>query len=146
MPGHDAFLLALKMNPGITMGALAEQLEITASSATKIAIKMETAGLIRREASRIDNRQNHAFLTENGTAVVEEIITAYENLDNKLINNAKPKDIERGLKLFDRLETDPSSAAKTPKKAGGKKNKKKKNKDQKSSSKNQKKTISRKST
>ncbi len=123
LPGHDTFILVLKMNDGITMGNLAESISMSASATTKIAMKLETAGFIRREPSRVDSRQNHAFLTESGKALASEIAETYDALDAQLTSKAKAKDIERGFKLFDRLESDASSAAKTPKKAGSKKNK-----------------------
>lgn len=125
LPGYDELILALKFSNGITMGALAESTGISASSATKITTKLEAAGFVRREASRVDSRQNHAFLTDTGKTLANEIIIEYDAIDAKLTSKAKPKEIERGFKLFDRLESDPSSAAKTPKKAGGKKNKSK---------------------
>lgn len=122
-PGQDHFLLALNEANGITMGALAEKTGNSASSTTKIATRLEAEGLVRRETSRVDSRQNHAFLTDKGKALAEEIVGAFQALDAELVSRARPKDVDRGFKLFDRLETDPSSAAKTPKKAGGGKKK-----------------------
>ncbi len=136
LPGHDDFLLAIHANDGITMGALAELLDITPSSTTKIAVKMETASLLRRETSRLDSRQNHAFLTDTGAELAAEIMAAYAALDEMLTKTVKAKETERAFKLFDRLEGNPDSAGKKPKKAGKKKsgaelekksNKKKKN-------------------
>ncbi|MGB7334187.1 MAG: MarR family transcriptional regulator [Salaquimonas sp.] len=125
-PGHDSFLLTLNANDGITMGALAEKLDISASSTTKIAIKLEEAGFIRREPSRVDSRQNHAFMSESGKNLASEIITGYEILNSKLLIKVKTKDVEKAFKIFDRIESDSASAGKIPKKAGKKKDKKKK--------------------
>ena len=121
LPGHDDFLLAIHSNDGITMGALAELLEITPSSTTKIAVKMEAAKLLRREASRLDSRQNHAFLTDPGSELAMEIMAAYAALDYLLTKSVKTRETERAFKLFDRLEGNPNSAGKIPKKAGKKK-------------------------
>ena len=121
LPGHDDFLLAAHANEGITMGALAELLDITPSSTTKIAVKMETAKLLRREASRLDSRQHHAFLTGTGAELATEIIAAYAALDEMLTKAVKTKETERAFKLFDRLEGNPDSVGKKPKKAGKKK-------------------------
>jgi DNA-binding MarR family transcriptional regulator len=138
LPGHDDFLLAIGSADGITMGALAEALEITPSSTTKIAVKMEAVNLLRREPSRVDSRQNHALLTAEGVALVSEIISAYKMLDDRLLKTVKSKEIEKAFRLFDRIEADPSSEAKKPKKAGKKKLKTEKTK--KTSKKNKKKT------
>ena len=123
LPGYDDFLLAIGTAEGITMGALAEALEITPSSTTKIAVKMEASNLVRREPSRIDSRQNRAFLTEKGITLAQEIMETYNALDAKLLENVKSKETEKAFKFFDRLEGDPASAGKKPKKAGKKKSK-----------------------
>ena len=102
--GHDDYLLALKNANGITMGNLAETIAISPSSATKIAIKLEESGFLRREASRIDSRQNHAFLTDQGEALVAEIIAAYEALDQELTSKIKTKDVEKAFKIFDKID------------------------------------------
>lgn len=121
LPGHDDFLLALSAADGVTMGILAETLDISPSSTTKIAMKLEGSGYLRREPSRIDSRQNHAFLTDEGQALVSEILSAYNAMDEELLKGIKSKDTERAFKFFDRIESDPSSAGKKPKKAGKKK-------------------------
>lgn len=122
-PGHDALLLTLGESDGITMGSLAEKTGNSASATTKIAVKLEAEELMRRESSRLDSRQNHAYLTEKGGVLVDQITAAYRAIDNELTEKARPKDVERGFKLFDRLEADSSTAAKTPRKAGSKKQK-----------------------
>ena len=121
--GHDDFLLALGQIDGVTMGTLAESIGISASSATKFATRLEAQNLIRREPSRIDSRQNHAFLTEEGRALVGEIQLAYGQIDQSLVAKMKPKDLERCFRIFDKLESDSKSVGKKPKKAGLKKEK-----------------------
>lgn len=122
-PGQDDFLLALLATDGVTMGTLAETLAISASSATKAAIKLEAADLVRREASRIDNRQNYAHLTPLGRETAREIIDAYDQLDKAFFVKLKGKDGERLLKILDRLENDGKPVGKNPRKAGSKKKK-----------------------
>ena len=74
------FLFALLGSDGITMGTLAETLGISASSATKAAIKLEAASLIHREASRVDSRQNYAHLTPLGREIAREILATMTRL------------------------------------------------------------------
>ena len=125
LPGYDNFLIALKSANGMTMGALATLINISPSSATKIATKLEAQGLLFREPSRIDSRQNHAFLTSKGETVVMDILAYFENLDADLVSKLKSKDTERAFKIFDRLESQNDSAGKKPKKAGKKKSRNK---------------------
>jgi len=119
--GHDDYLLGIHRNPGITMGDLASLLEISPSSTTKIAIRLEELGLIRREASRIDNRQNHAFLTDSGTAMANEIALGHAGYDAELATRLKGKDMERFVRILDRLEGRSEPVGKKPRKAGKKK-------------------------
>ena len=119
--GHDDYLLGIHRNPGITMGDLAALLDISPSSTTKIAIRLEELGLIRREASRIDNRQNHAFLTDEGTALANEIALSHAEHDAELASQLKGKDMERLVRILDRLEGRDEPVGKKPRKAGKKK-------------------------
>lgn len=122
-PGQDDFLFALLTSDGITMGSLAETLAISASSATKAAIKLEAAGLVHREASRVDSRQNYAHLTALGRETAREILTLYEKLDETFFSVLKNKDRDRLLKILDNLENPSKATGKKPKKAGSKKKK-----------------------
>ena len=119
--GHDGYLLAIHRNPGITMGDLASLLEISPSSTTKIAIRLEELGHVRREASRIDSRQNHAFLTDSGAALADEITLSHGNCDAELAGRLKGKDMERLMRILDRLEDRGEPVGKKPRKAGKKK-------------------------
>ena len=103
------------------MGDLAALLDISPSSTTKIAIRLEELGLIRREASRIDNRQNHAFLTDEGTALANEIALSHAEYDAELASQLKGKDMERLVRILDRLEGRDEPVGKKPRKAGKKK-------------------------
>ncbi|WP_162841514.1 MarR family winged helix-turn-helix transcriptional regulator [Salaquimonas pukyongi] len=135
--GHDGYLMAIHRNPGITMGDLASLLEISPSSTTKIATKLEALGLVRREASRIDSRQNHAFLTDDGTQMVNDIAIGHGDYDAELVSRLKGKDADRLMAILDRLEGRNEPVGKKPRKAGkkkrsdGKKDGKKKPKKQK---------------
>ena len=132
--GQDIFLLELLKNDGVTMGILAEKLSMTASSATKMATKLEKKGFISRKPSRIDSRQNHAFLTEEGKTKAKDIITLITDLDQLIIKKLKKKDNERLYRILEVLEAVakgkklPSSKkpkkAKKPQKSKDKKKKK----------------------
>jgi len=126
LPGCDEMLLALLSNDGVTMGVLAELTETSASSTAKTAAKLETRGLIRRESSRIDSRQNHAFLTESGSALAQTILERYTGLETGLGNSLKGKELERLFTTLEKIDGFISGKKqqklKKPKKAGRKKN------------------------
>ena len=127
--GNDAFLLLLTREDGITMGLLADSLGIGAPSATKIATKLEEMGLVRRESSRIDNRQNHCWLTDQGREMAERLASAYSQIDAEILARMRGKDHDRLAKSLDRLETAISGKEPRPNVKPKKPGKKKKKKD-----------------
>ena len=129
--GHDDYLLAILRNDGITMGDLSAELDISPSSATKVATRLEAMGLIVRENSRLDSRQYHAHLTEAGTLLAGEITAARLIADEALARRLKGKDAARLLKILDRLEGQGETVGKKPRKAGKKKDRKPAKKDRK---------------
>jgi DNA-binding MarR family transcriptional regulator len=124
-PGCDEMLLVLLANDGVTMGTLSELTNTSASSTAKTAAKLEVKGLIRREASRIDSRQNHAYLTESGSERAGAILKNYAELDaglGKALKNKQTEKILVSLETIARyLEGDEKPKLKKPKKAGKKK-------------------------
>lgn len=102
--GQDRFLLIMMANDGLPMGSLAAAIPVSASSATKIIMKLEEKGLVRREASRIDSRQNHAYLTEAGQEMAANLSAGYASQEAEFTANLKPKDAERLVKLLDMLD------------------------------------------
>lgn len=130
--GHDRLLLELMLNDGIPMGILADNLNISASSTTKMAVKLEAKSLIRREASRIDSRQNHAWLTETGQEMAGRIAAAYTAIDEEIMQGLKRKETERLRRIIEKLEAGLNGkkppSAKKPRKPGKPNKKKKKEK------------------
>ena len=58
---------------GISMGELAEQLQVAHHSAVGIIDRMESLGLVRRASSREDRRRVHLALTADGRRVLEKL-------------------------------------------------------------------------
>ncbi len=75
-PQQYQALLAIEGFPGrneITMGELAEQLQIAAHSAVGLADRLEEAGLITRDRSAEDRRCVHVRLTRRGRTQLEKL-------------------------------------------------------------------------
>jgi DNA-binding MarR family transcriptional regulator len=69
-PGSLSTLLAIKMNPGVRHGALADALMIQRPNMTKLINSLERDGLVRRDPSRADKRSVVLNLTRAGEAAV----------------------------------------------------------------------------
>jgi MarR family transcriptional regulator, 2-MHQ and catechol-resistance regulon repressor len=77
MPGpRFELLLRLGRTPGeqLTMSALADQLGVTSGGATRLVDKVAADGLVARRACSEDRRVHHVALTEEGRAVLAEVL------------------------------------------------------------------------
>jgi DNA-binding MarR family transcriptional regulator len=70
-PGILSTLLAIKANPGVRHGALADALMIQRPNMTKLINGLERDGLVRRDPAREDKRSVVLNLTREGEAAVE---------------------------------------------------------------------------
>lgn len=119
--GHDRFLLCLLYQDGMNMGAISDSIGAKPPSTAKFAAKLEQQGYIRRESSALDSRQQHAFLTEEGRKVAEELEVHFKKIDKKYRKKISTKKQDRLMLLLKLLQTNQSKekpAALKPKKAG----------------------------
>jgi DNA-binding MarR family transcriptional regulator len=80
-PHQHQALLAIKGFPGrqrITIGELAERLQIKHHSAVELVNRLATDGLVVREDSEKDRRQVFVVLTERGTKLLEQLAAAHK--------------------------------------------------------------------
>ncbi|MDL4814440.1 MarR family winged helix-turn-helix transcriptional regulator [Actinomadura opuntiae] len=59
--------------PGITLGQLAEELQMLPSSASRLCGRLETASLLRRAPGRADRRRIALHLTADGTDLLNDL-------------------------------------------------------------------------
>lgn len=77
-PGEISMLLMIRENPGIRQGVLARALSIKRAHMTKIARRLEAAGLIERQVPEDDRRAMELRLTAKGAARVAKISPQFE--------------------------------------------------------------------
>jgi len=68
---------------GMTVGAIADRLALDSSTVTPPVKRMEAAGLVERRRSKIDERQVHVWLTEDGRALLQTSSCLGEELVRK---------------------------------------------------------------
>jgi DNA-binding MarR family transcriptional regulator len=79
-PQQHQALLAIMGFPGrahVTIGELAERLQIRHHSAGGLVNRLEALGLVRREPARADRRQVYVGLTPRGTAILACLAVAH---------------------------------------------------------------------
>jgi DNA-binding MarR family transcriptional regulator len=80
-PQQHQAMLAIKGFPGgkrITIGELAERLQIKPHSAVGLADRLAAEHYVRRIADPLDQRQVHLTLTSRGEAVLESLSAAHQ--------------------------------------------------------------------
>ncbi|MCL4530260.1 MAG: MarR family transcriptional regulator [Chloroflexi bacterium] len=80
-PHQHQALLAIKGFPGrqrITIGELAERLQIKHHSAVELVNRLVADGLVIREDSEKDHRQVFVLLTERGTNLLEQLAATHK--------------------------------------------------------------------
>jgi DNA-binding MarR family transcriptional regulator len=73
-------LLAIEGFPGrdyVSMGELAERLQVAPHSAVGLVDRLQTAGLVKREAAEEDRRKVSVRLTRRGRAKLEKLAAAH---------------------------------------------------------------------
>jgi DNA-binding MarR family transcriptional regulator len=69
-PASFSVLEVLRANPGATQTRLANAVHLDRSSVVPLLDKLEQRGLLRREASTTDRRNNHLYLSAQGVALL----------------------------------------------------------------------------
>lgn len=80
-PQQHQALLAIKGFPGrerITIGELAERLQIQPHSAVGLANRLVAEGLAGRETDAVDRRQVHLVVTHQGEKLLEQLSAAHK--------------------------------------------------------------------
>jgi DNA-binding MarR family transcriptional regulator len=70
-PASFSVLEVLRRNPGATQSKLASAVHLDRSSVVPLLDKLEQRGLLNRQASATDRRNNHIYLSREGEALLE---------------------------------------------------------------------------
>jgi DNA-binding MarR family transcriptional regulator len=80
-PQQYQALLAIEGFPGrnrVTIGELAEQMQVVHHSAVGLIDRMEKSGLVRRATAEADRRQVEVFLTKKGLTLLESLFRVHQ--------------------------------------------------------------------
>lgn len=79
--GQPPVLFALWEQDGLTHRELAEQLEITPATITRMIQRMEKAGFVQRQPDVSDQRVSRVYLTDTGRTVRVELEAIWQRMD-----------------------------------------------------------------
>lgn len=89
--GQQDILFALIENEGITLGALANKIDVSVATASVSVKRMEKAGFIKKRCDKNDARIIRLYPTEKAKTVPENIRKKMDNLEN-IINKGMSKE------------------------------------------------------
>jgi DNA-binding MarR family transcriptional regulator len=104
--GSYTALVAIRDNPGIQQGDLADCLLIKRSNMTKLISGLEAQGLVERRGSSIDKRAVDLYLTSAGEAVLASVFEEARQHDRDVTRALSPPERERLLNYLTRISAD----------------------------------------
>jgi DNA-binding MarR family transcriptional regulator len=94
-------LFFLQKNPGTLPKDLSDALGVNASAITALVGRMEDAGLVRRQASRQDQRAVHLFATERGLAKAAAARPVLGRLNARLTGGFSDREMSTVARFLD---------------------------------------------
>lgn len=101
--GQYKFLFYLYHHNGATQDQISKDFEIDKATTARALSKLENGGFIVRKSDENDRRINHAFLTEKGQSVRNEMVNLSDEWKNMLLQGFTDEEILTLEKLFLRL-------------------------------------------
>ena len=103
-PVQSALLFLLLEKDGRKMNELAELLFVDNSALTRLADRLDKAGLITRRASGADRRAWLLHLTDKGRQLAEEAAGVVHAVNQRLVGELKATELDILQNIMDRLE------------------------------------------
>jgi DNA-binding MarR family transcriptional regulator len=101
--GAFTALAAIRQNPGITRGTLADVMATQRPNMTKLLNELERSGYIRRKQGENDRRTNGIFLTPAGMSKIDPMIKDAIEHDEFTTSALKPSERQMLLRLLLKL-------------------------------------------
>ncbi|SEQ43442.1 MarR family transcriptional regulator, transcriptional regulator for hemolysin [Faunimonas pinastri] len=93
-----------RMGDGMRQGALAEEMDIEASTLVRLLDQLCSSGLIERHEDPADRRAKTLHLTEEGQRLAVRVDAVLMDLRKKLMGSVSPADLEATLRVFGAME------------------------------------------
>ena len=109
-PGVFSTLAAIRQNPGIRHGALADALLIQRPNLTTLINKLEREGYVCRKPSRDDKRWVVLYITDKGSRAVDKMLERMQSHDRLVTGGLSAAERRTLLALLDKLQASLVSA------------------------------------
>jgi DNA-binding MarR family transcriptional regulator len=95
---HLSVLALLEAEGPVSMGRVADELDVSHASATGIIDRMEERGIVERRPASDDRRVTHIHITEAGAAVSRELLTRRRDQLRKVLAELSDDDVAAFLR------------------------------------------------
>jgi DNA-binding MarR family transcriptional regulator len=103
-PGVFSTLAAIRQNPGIRHGALADALLIQRPNLTTLINKLERNGYVCRKPSRDDKRSVVLYVTDKGSRTVDKMLEQMQAHDRQITAGLTGPERKALLALLEKLQ------------------------------------------
>jgi DNA-binding MarR family transcriptional regulator len=104
--GSYTALVAIRDNPGVKQGDLADCMLIKRSNMTKLISGLEAQGLVERRVSAIDKRAVDLYLTSAGETILAGVFEDVKQHDRDATRALSPTERERLINYLARISAD----------------------------------------
>lgn len=101
--GHHKLLMELAHNEGATQLRLVKLTHLTAPTVSVALGKMESEGLVRREADTEDMRQMKVYLTDRGREKVELVRSTFRKADAALVKGIPREELDTAVAVLRKM-------------------------------------------
>ncbi len=101
--GYHKILMELAHNEGATQLQLVKLTHLTAPTVSVALGKMETEGLVRREADTADMRQMKVYLTEKGREKVELVRETFHETEQVLLKDIPQEEVDAAVAVLRKM-------------------------------------------
>jgi DNA-binding MarR family transcriptional regulator len=101
--GQPPLLYHLHEQDGLTHSELAERLQVTPATMTKMIKRMEKAGFVQRRPDAEDQRVSRVYLTDAGRAIKAEMLAALRALGEESFAGFSPEERDLLRRFFEQI-------------------------------------------
>jgi MarR family transcriptional regulator, transcriptional regulator for hemolysin len=113
-PGQELALQALSANGSMTMGELADSLDVKPPTVSKMIARLSAQSLVTRSGAGKDGRQVRVALTVDGEAKVKELGSQWQDIEDEMLAKLDGKERKQLRKLLRRVAKTLGKSVTTP--------------------------------
>ena len=104
-PAQSGVLFVLAREDGVTMGRLAQALDLAPSAMSGLVQRMEAQRWVARRASELDARTQHVWLQPAGRALLPALHKALGRINESLVVSFSPAELQTVARWLEHVRT-----------------------------------------